>query len=496
MKRILLTFSLICFSLMSFAQTPLKAGEVAPNFTYSDINGLSHTLYNYTDSGYTVIMDISATWCGPCWSVHNSNVFKNLTNQYGFSGSIDPKKIKVIFFEGDASTTNADLNGTGTNTQGNWVAGSNYTIIDNADIKTKYPIDGYPHFYIVCPNRMVAFSQAGYSTPMLSEPFWVSYMQSCPVKVAGTNVGTIAVSTPTDVCAGASTALSTKIQNLGTASITSATVKAKVGATTVATYNWSGSLNTYDFASVNIGNYTFPSGTTAVDYEVTTTGDVKVADNTKTQSSKALTSNFRTWTLMVKTDQYPGDLTWKVKNSTGTVIQQHTYTAGPGSFGAGGPDAGLTFQYPMTLNASECYTIELIDSYGDGLYGVSAAADTGYVKLFDDLIVTPLINFGAGFDAGATGIAKTGTVVNVEEAQLSNLNVYPNPASTEVFVSGIEGDATFSFVDVLGRTLKTIRLNDIVGQAKLNVSDLAKGAYVLKINQDGKSTSKSLVITE
>ena len=30
----------------------------------------------------------------------------------------------VFFVEADAATTDADLNGTGTNTQGNWVEGS------------------------------------------------------------------------------------------------------------------------------------------------------------------------------------------------------------------------------------------------------------------------------------------------------------------------------------------------------------------------------------
>lgn len=496
MKRTLLSLILLTASLFSFAQAPLKAGDVAPDFTYADINGVSHHLYNYTDSGYTVIMDISATWCGPCWNVHNSHVFETLVDHYGLTGTIDPKKIKVIFFEGDATTTSADLNGTGSNTQGNWVAGTNYPIIDNADIKTKYPIDGYPHFYIVCPNRMVSFSQAGYSAAMLTEAFWVPYMTACPVKVTGTNAGTIAVSTPTAVCAGSPTALTTKIQNLGTTALTSATVKAKVGGSTIATYNWSGSLNTYDFANVNVGNYTFNSGTTTVDYEVTATGDVKAADNTKTLASTALTSNFRTWTLMVKTDQYPGDLTWKVKNSGGTVVQQHTYTAGPGSFGAGGPDAGKTFQYPMTLNASECYTIEVIDSYGDGLYGVSAAADTGYVKLFDDLIVTPLINFGGGFDAGATGIAKTGTVTSVDDVAANNMSIYPNPATDELTVSGITGAASFAIIDVLGRTVKTMQFDQLQGIAKLPVSELTKGTYVLKIQQADKSLSRSVIIAD
>lgn len=496
MKKILLSITLICLGFLSFAQNPLKAGDMAPNFTYADINSISHELYKYTDSGYTVIIDVSATWCGPCWAVHNSHVMDSLTKHYGTTGTIMPKKIKFFFFEGDATTPTSELSGGGSS-QGDWITGTNYTILDQAGIKTQYPIDGYPHFYVICPNRVVAFSQAGYSAAMLTEAFWTPFMNTCPVKVTGTNAGTISVGTSPAVCVGTPTPLSAKIQNIGTLPLTSAVVNAKVGGSTVASYNWSGNLSTYDVANVNIGNYTFASGTTPVTYEVVATGDVLATDNTKIISSVGLTSNFKTWTLRVKTDQYPGDLSWKIKNSTGGIVQQHAYIVGPGTAGAGGPDAGLTFTYPLSLNANECYTIELVDSYGDGLYGVSAAADTGYVKLYDDMLyVNPLVNFGGGFDAGATAIVKTGSVTGVNDILASNISIYPNPTSSELNVKGIDGQATFTFFDVLGRTVKTLEMSNIVNIAKMNVSDLTKGSYILKITQEGKTATKSVVITE
>ena len=496
MKKILFSALALCSFMTMKAQSPLQAGDVAPNFTYSDINNVSHNLYNYTDSGYTVILDVSATWCGPCWAVHNSHVFDSLTHHYGLNGTISPKKIKFFFFEGDASTTNADLMGTGTNTQGNWVAGTNYTILDQAGIKTQYPIDGYPHFYVICPNRTVAFSKAGYTTAMLQENFWTPYIQSCPSKITGTNASTISVGTPTNICAGSPTLLSAKIQNMGTTPLTSATVVAKVAGANVASFNWSGNLGTYDFASVNIGNYTFNSGTTPVTYEVTTAGDLLATDNSKILSSSAITANFKTWTLNVKTDDYPGEITWKLKNSTGGIVQQQTYTAGPGTGGQGGVDAKKLFTYPFSLNASECYTLEVTDVYGDGLYGVAAAADTGYVKLFDGANTTPLINFGGGYGSGATSIAKTGVVTSINEFDNANVDVYPNPTSSDLNVRGVTGNATFNFVDVLGRTIKTISLENINSEIKLNVSELTKGNYILKITNEGKSIVKSIVITE
>ena len=58
MKKI---FYLICFNLLIslsvFAQ--LKDGDIAPNWTLTDLNGIVHTLYNYLDEGKFVIIDFS-----------------------------------------------------------------------------------------------------------------------------------------------------------------------------------------------------------------------------------------------------------------------------------------------------------------------------------------------------------------------------------------------------------------------------------------------------
>ena len=51
----------------SNAQTGLLAGTgYAPNFTVTDINGTSHTLYNYLDSGKVVVLELLSVTCGHC----------------------------------------------------------------------------------------------------------------------------------------------------------------------------------------------------------------------------------------------------------------------------------------------------------------------------------------------------------------------------------------------------------------------------------------------
>lgn len=132
MKKALLLFSAIGFAGLAGAQ--VVENLYAPDFTVTPLNNgqTPFNLYSELNAGRPVILDVSATWCGPCWNYHNTHKLDDLFDQYGPNGT---NELNVIWVEGDAQTTDANMNGQGGNTQGDWITG---TSIPMANFACRY----------------------------------------------------------------------------------------------------------------------------------------------------------------------------------------------------------------------------------------------------------------------------------------------------------------------------------------------------------------------
>ena len=107
----------------SFATAQLPNGSVAPDFTATDVNGNQHRLYDYLDQKATVILDISATWCGPCWNYHAGGTFEEIWEAHGPAGQPGVSQnttddVMILWFEGDAGTSLGELENSAL---GNWL---------------------------------------------------------------------------------------------------------------------------------------------------------------------------------------------------------------------------------------------------------------------------------------------------------------------------------------------------------------------------------------
>lgn len=257
MKKLLLAILLISGMWSYKANAQMTAGCVAPDFTATDINGTTWHLYDILNTGKTVYIDVSATWCGPCWSYHSSGALEGLYNQYGPLGT---NEVMVFMVEGDGTTNTQCLygpSGCNSSTQGNWVNGTPYPIIDNATIANQLQISYFPTIYMVCPDRIIR-EVGQLSTAQLYAQKSNCSQSSQPVDAGITNSsvclnGTLASCTDVDV--------SYRLCNYGANPLTACDVNLAVpGTSTQQSYHWTGSLNTYESTVLTFSNVSAPPG--------------------------------------------------------------------------------------------------------------------------------------------------------------------------------------------------------------------------------------------
>jgi len=156
MKGCLIFIVAFIFSNRAYAQP--ADGSTAPDFSFTDLSGNTQNLYTYLNAGKYVAVDVSATWCIPCFNYHNSHVSDSLYTMHDIPGD---QQWKILLIEGDGGTNLADLQGTGTSTAGDWITGTLFTIINPPygialnDFKAAYNITVFPTLFLICPNKKV-----------------------------------------------------------------------------------------------------------------------------------------------------------------------------------------------------------------------------------------------------------------------------------------------------------------------------------------------------
>lgn len=281
------------------------------------------------------------------------------------------------------------------------------------------------------------------------------------------------------------------VSNSGSSTLTSATIEYGINGTYNLTYNWSGSLPQYQTASVTLPQMTLPGGSHVFNARVVNPNgstDENLANNNVTSNITVVVDG-QTVTLTLDLDCYASETSWQLRDASNTVLYS---------------ESGYTDNTPGVITRTfclpyGCYSFKIDDSYGDGLTGCTAAngGAGSYQITFDGNVVAELTEQAANFGSTNTQnfcIEENGGTNSIGEVGMDALvSIFPNPANDAVNIlsSGFNLDKV-ELVNNAGQVVSTINPN--AATAKLDVSAIAKGVYLVKIYAAEGVATKKLII--
>lgn len=116
-----------------------------------------------------------------------------------------------------------------------------------------------------------------------------------------------------------------------------------------------------------------------------------------------------------------------------------------------------------------------LTSIANFIFRQDSATSTPAMTL-DELSITTTPNF---------------TLANQSFSQIDGLKMYPNPAKNNLFIeTALNSDINVSIINVLGKEV----INSKVSNSSVTISGLTPGLYIVKITEEGKTSTKKLII--
>ena len=172
--------------------------------------------------------------------------------------------------------------------------------------------------------------------------------------------------------------------------------------------------------------------------------------------------------LTLVTDDWSQETSWNFKDSEGNILYSH------GNYN-GTTDDFSTFEYTFDIDYNECYSFEIIDSYGDGICCFSG--DGSYeLRTSDNTVIAS----GGQIGFGETTYMSNETL-GLNDFNSASISIYPNPVNDNVIhvKSSINQlhDATYSVKNLLGQDI----ISGSLTNDQINVSNMAPGTYFLTL---------------
>jgi len=485
--EIFLRFLALVFFTTTTAFAQLPEGSTAPDFTIRDTDGNEYNLYSILDEGKPVLLDLFATWCGPCLSFAETGVFEEFNAAYGSQGA---NSAFTIAIESDPNTPASELSGGGSSLV-DWTSIIDYPLADDATgaIATDYALAGYPSIYLICPDRTVTeIGQGPWTLETLAEKVF-----TCPELFDGSNAVMKSYNAELVSCGGGTIEPIVTILNMGTEEMTTCTIQTIVDGAVISSYDWTGSLVTFKSEQVTLAE--LPSNITDVSFKVVMAEDVRASDNNIDVEIESATETHAYVHVQVNTDFYPGETSWKILDAAGAVVLSGDYQEGNGDDGGGGPDAQMTHNHFASLEEG-CYAFKALDAWGDG-QSYSGQPD-GSIIVTDGQGLE-LLSITGNWGSEQTAYFEVTHGVGVEEVSENSFSIFPNPASNNATATlnlSESDDVVIEVVNPLGQQVfvKTSKMKAGSNTVEIPVEKLITGMYYVNIRISDEMITQKLNI--
>ena len=282
--------------------------------------------------------------------------------------------------------------------------------------------------------------------------------------------------------------LALKVYNTGATAITSMQIAYGSAVSGEQTFDWTGNITTDEEVFVELPEVPVTVGqNTNVFAKIVSINGTAITDEQKTATIKKEApkeGNGDKLKIIIKTDQYAYECSWKLSDGNGNVLEEADYY----------PQQSVvrdTVEVPLTETG--CYIFEIFDSYGDG--GAT-------YKIYDGSETRLVNGTASSYDDYKAVDIKILSLVGLEEAEGAILQTlaYPNPVNDmlNLEISMLESThANISVVDMLGReviSLGEVALATGTNRFEINTSNLSNGAYFVKIISNAGITSKKISV--